>query len=121
MIGIPNKIVILNAVEFPFQFFDLGVVGVHLLTSAGPVLVDLVDDQGRITEHHEAFYAKFSGDTEAVESCLIFGGIIGGQKMDSKNIAELIPRGGNKQHACTDAINVERAIEVHLPMLRAIG
>jgi hypothetical protein len=56
-----------------------------------------------------------------VESCLVFGGVIGDQKMDSESIVELIPGGGNKQHACTGAINVERAVKIHLPMLRAIS
>jgi hypothetical protein len=41
--------------------------------------------------------------------------------MDLENIAELIPRGGNKQHACASTMNVEPTIEVHLLVLRAIG
>jgi hypothetical protein len=41
--------------------------------------------------------------------------------MDSENIVELVLRGGTKQHACTDTVNFERAIKVHLPMLRVIS
>ena len=41
--------------------------------------------------------------------------------MDPENIAKLIPRGGNKQHASASAFDVECVIEVHLPILRAVG
>ena len=44
---------ILDAIEFSFQFSDLNVLSVHILASAGPVLVDLVDDQGKIAEHYD--------------------------------------------------------------------
>jgi hypothetical protein len=84
LISIPNDVMIFVAIEFPFQFSDLGAVSVHLLIGAGLVLVDLVDHQGRISKHYEAFYTKFSSDTEAMECCLLFGGVIGGQKWIQK-------------------------------------
>ena len=67
MIGVPNGMMILDAVKFPFQFSDLSAICVQLLASAGPVLVDLVDDPDRINEHHEELDTKFNGDTEVVK------------------------------------------------------
>jgi len=69
---------ILDVVEFAFQFPNLSAVSVHLLAGARLVLVNLVDDQGGFVENHEAFYAKFNGDTKAMKACFIFGGIVGG-------------------------------------------
>jgi hypothetical protein len=69
---------ILNAIEFSFQFSDLSIVSIHLFIGAGPVLVDLVDDQGEITENHEASYAKFSSDTKTMKAHFVFGGVVGG-------------------------------------------
>jgi hypothetical protein len=34
----------LDAIEFSFQFSDLGIVSVHVLAGAGPVLVDMFVD-----------------------------------------------------------------------------
>jgi hypothetical protein len=59
---------ILDAIEFVLQFFDLGALSVQLLAGAGLVLVNLVDDQGRIIKNHEAFYAKFDDDTKIMKA-----------------------------------------------------
>jgi hypothetical protein len=56
----------LEAIEFVLQLSDLCALSIHPLTSIVPVLVHLVYDKSRITEHHEPFYAKLNGDTEAV-------------------------------------------------------
>ena len=50
----------------------------HLLTGAGPVFVELVDDQCRVPIYHEAFDAELNGYTESVETCFIVGGVVGG-------------------------------------------
>ena len=75
---ISYHVVVLDTVELSFEFPDLGAVCVHLLTGAGPVFVELVDDQLGIPVYHEAFDAELDGYTESVETCFIFGGVIGG-------------------------------------------
>ena len=68
----------LNAVELSFKLPDFSTVSIHLLAGAGPVLVDLVDDQRRVLVNHEAFNAELDGNMEAMERCLVFGDVVGG-------------------------------------------
>ena len=82
--------VVLDTVEHSFEFPNLGAVCVHLLTGAGPIFVDLVDDQRGVSVYHEAFDAELDGYTETVETCFIFGGVVGGWKMYSENVSELV-------------------------------
>ena len=112
---------VIDTIELPFKFSDLCTVSIHLLAGAGPVLVELVDDQGGIAAYHEALDAELNGYAEAMETCLIFDCIIGGQKMNSEYISELVLGGSNEQYTCPGTFNVESAIEVDLPMLRAVG
>ena len=90
LILISYHVVVLDTIELPFKFPYFGAVGVHLLTGTGLVFVELVDDQRGISVYHEAFDAELNGYTESVETCFIFGGIIGGWKMNSENILELV-------------------------------
>ena len=62
----------------------------HLLTGAGPVFVELVDDQCRVPIYHEAFDAELDGYTKSVETCFILRGVVGGWKMNSENVSELV-------------------------------
>ena len=61
-----------------------------LLTGTGPFFVELVDDQHRVSVYHEAFDTELDGYTESMETCFIFGGVVGGWKMNSENISELV-------------------------------
>ena len=81
---------VLNAVEFSFQLPDFSAVSVHLLTGTGPIFIELVDDQRGVFVYHEAFDAELDGYTESMETRFIFGGIVGGWKMNSENISELV-------------------------------
>ena len=71
-------VVVLNTVELFFEFPDLGTVCVYLLTRTGPIFIDLVDDQCRVSVYHEAFDAKLDGYTKSVETCFILRGVVGG-------------------------------------------
>ena len=82
--------VVLDTVELPFEFPDLGAVRVHLLTRTGPIFVDLVGDLRKVSVYHEAFDIELDGYTESVETCFIFDDIVGGLKMYSENISELV-------------------------------
>ena len=90
LILIAYHMVVLDTIEFPFKLPHFGAVCIHLLTGAGLVFVELVDDQRGVPVHHEAFDTKLNGYTESVETCFVFGGVVGGQKMYSKNVSELI-------------------------------
>ena len=70
--------VVLDTIELPFEFPDFGAVCVHLLTGIGPVFVELVDDQHGVPIHHEVLDAELDGYTETVETCFIFGSVVGG-------------------------------------------
>ena len=83
-------VVVLDTIKLSFEFPDLGTVCIHLLTGAGLVFVELVDDQRGVFVYHVAFHTKVDGYTESVETCFIFGGVVGGRKMYAENISELI-------------------------------
>ena len=112
-------VVVLDAIEFSFKLPDFSAICIHLLTGAGPVFVELVDDQRGVPVYHEAFDAELNGYTEPMETCFIFNGVVGGPKMYSKNVLELILGRRNEQNASTSTIDVEGTVEVHHPVLRA--
>ena len=56
---------------------------------------------------------------ESVETCFIFGGIVGGQKVYPENILELILGQRDEQNAHTSTVDVESTIKVHHPVLGA--
>ena len=88
--------VVLDNVEFPFEFPDFDAICVHLLTGAGLVFVKLVDDQRGVPVYHEAFDAELNGYTESVETCFIFGGVVGGHEVYPEDISKLILGRSNK-------------------------
>ena len=78
LILISYHVVVLDTVEFPFKLPDFSAVCVHLLTGTGPIFVDLVDDQCRVSIYHETFDTELDGYTESMETCFIFRGVVGG-------------------------------------------
>ena len=78
LILISYHVVVLDTIQLSFEFPDLSAVCVHLLTRTGLVFVELVDDQRGVSVYHEAFEAELNGYTESVETCFIFGGVVGG-------------------------------------------
>ena len=81
LILVAYRVVVLDAVEFPFKLPDFGAICIHLLTGAKPVFIELVDDQRGVPVYHDAFNAELNGYTESMETCFIFGGVVGGRKM----------------------------------------
>jgi hypothetical protein len=77
LILVSYHVVVLDTVKLSFEFPDLGVVCVHLLTGTGPIFVDLVDDQRRVSVYHEAFDAELDGYAKSVETCFILRGVVG--------------------------------------------
>ena len=119
LILVTYHVVVLDAVEFSFKFPGFGAICIHLLAGARPVFVKLVDDQRGVPVYHEAFDAELNGYTESVETCFIFGGVVGGQKVYPENISELILGRCNEQNARTSTIDVEGVVKVHHPVLGA--
>ena len=78
--------VVFNTVEFSLQLFDFRAVSIHLITSARPIFVDLINDQCGVTIYQEALNAKFDGNTETMETSFILGDVIGGWKMNLEDI-----------------------------------
>jgi hypothetical protein len=58
--------VVLDTVEFAFEFPYLGAISIYHLVGAIPIFVDLVDYKHGVTIHHEAFNAELYGYTETV-------------------------------------------------------
>ena len=82
--------VLLDTVELPFKLPDFGTVCIHLFTRVGPIFIELVDDQCGVPVYHEAFDAELNGYTKSVETCFIFRGVVGGWKMNSEDVSELV-------------------------------
>ena len=119
LILVTYHMVVLNTIEFSFKLPDFNIVCIHLLTGAGLVFVELVDDQRGVPVYHKVFDTELNGYTESVETCFVFGGVVGCRKMYLENISKLILGRRNEQNAGTSTINVKGAIEVHHPVLRA--
>ena len=66
LILVSYHMVVLDTVELSFEFPNLDAVCVHLLTGIGPIFVDLVDDQRRVSVYHEAFDTELNGYTESL-------------------------------------------------------
>ena len=77
MILISYHVVVLDTVELPFEFPNLGAIRVHVLTRTGPIFVDLVDDQRGIFIYHETFDAKLNSYSKSMETCFIVRGVVG--------------------------------------------
>ena len=56
---------------------------------------------------------------ESEETCFIFGGVVGGRKVYSENVSELILGRRNEHDAHTSTVDVEGAVEVHHLVLGA--
>ena len=81
--------VVLDTVEL-LEFPNFGAIYVHVLTRTGPIFVELVDDQRRVSIYHEAFDAELDGYMKSVETCFIFRGVVGGWKMNLEDVSELV-------------------------------
>ena len=112
-------VVILDTVEFPFKLPNFGAIWIHLLAGARLVFIELVYDQRGVPVYNDAFNAKLNGYTESMETCFIFSGVIGGQKMYLENISELILGRCDEQNVRTSTVEVESTVKVHHPVLRA--
>jgi hypothetical protein len=107
----------LQAIKFVLQLSDLRAISIHQFTGTVPVLVHLVYDKSRITEHHEPFYAELNGDEKAVQSYLILSGVIGVLEVDLEDIAQPVPRWRDEIHPCPGTVDIKGAIKIHLPVL----
>ena len=87
---ISYHVVVLDTVELSLEFPDFDAICVHLLTRAGPIFVELVDNQRGVSVYHEAFDAELDGYTESVETCFILHDVVGGWKMNLENVTELV-------------------------------
>ena len=86
LILVAYHVVVLDVIEFSFKLLDFGTICIHLLAGARPVFVKLVDDQRGVFVYHEAFDAELDGYTESVETCFVFGGVVGGWKMNLEDV-----------------------------------
>ena len=111
--------VVLDTIELPFEFPNFNAIYVHLLTGARPVFVELVDDQRRVPIYLEVFDTELNGYMESMETRFIFCCVVGGWKMYSENISEIILGRRNEQNAGTSTVDVEGTLEVHHLVLEA--
>ena len=54
-----------------------------------------------------------------METCFVFHGVVGGQKMYAKNISEFVLYRRDEQNAYTSTIDVKGSVEVHHLVLQA--
>ena len=56
-----------------------------------------------------------------METCFVFRGVVGGQKVYPEDVAKLVFGRRNEQNAHTRTIDVKSAVKVHHPVLGASG
>ena len=66
------------------------------------------------------FNAEFDSYTETMKCCLVFSGIIRCSEVYVENIAKLIPQWQDEIYTYPSAIEVDRPIKVHGPLLRVV-
>jgi hypothetical protein len=59
------------------------------------------------------FYAKLNRNLHAMEAGLIFCRVVRCREINSEDVAELFVGWWDKEHACSYAIDVQGAIEIH--------
>jgi hypothetical protein len=62
------------------------------------------------------FYTKLNRNLHVVEAGLVFCRVVRCREINSEDIAELFVGWSDKEHACSCAIDVQGAIEIHLPV-----
>ena len=118
LILISYHVVVLDTIELPFKLPDFGAISVHLIVGTRPIFVKLVDDQRGVPVYHKAFDAELNSYTESMETCFVFGVVVGGRKVYLEDISELILSRHDEQNAHSSIIDVEGAVEVHHLVLR---
>ena len=113
--------VVFNTVELALQLSDFRAVSIHLVSGIRPIFVDLINDKCGVIVYQEAFNTKFDNNAETMETGFVLGGIIGGWKMNSEDMSEVIPGWRDKKDTCTSTVKVEGAVEVHDLVLGSIG
>ena len=83
--------VVFNTVEFALQLSNFRAVSIHLVIGTRPIFVDLINDLCGVTVYQEAFNTKFDDNMETMETSFVLDGVIGGWKMNSEDILEVIP------------------------------
>ena len=83
--------VVFNTVEFALQLSDFRAVSIYLVIGTRPIFVDLINDLCGVTVYQEAFNTKFDDNMETMETSFVLDGVIGGWKMNSEDISEVIP------------------------------
>jgi len=97
LVLISNDVVVFNTVELALQLSDFQAVSIHLVTSTRPIFVDLINDKRGVAIYQEVFNTKFDSNAETMETSFILDGIIGGRKLNSKDISKAILRWRNKK------------------------
>ena len=106
MIVSPDHMEVFDSVELVFKFPYRRTVSIHLLIGAGPIFVELVDDECGVTVHHEAFNAKIEGYMEKVQCRLVLHDIVGCLEVDPMDIAKLVPRWRYEVYTCPSAVEI---------------
>ena len=75
---VPKDMVEFLAEEVGLELMYLLAVGIHVLLSAVPILVDLLDDDFGVAVGEEPLDAKGGCDPETVDKSLVFGCVVGG-------------------------------------------
>ena len=83
--------VVFNTIELALQLSNFRAVSIHLVTGTGPIFVDLINDKCRVAVYQDAFNTKFDNNMETMETSFILSSVIGGWKMNSEDISEVIP------------------------------
>ena len=66
-----------QAVEVGFELAYLLAVGIHLLLSAVPILIDLLDDDFGVAVGEEPLDAEGGRNPETMDNSLVLGRIVG--------------------------------------------
>ena len=83
---------VLDAVELAFQLSDRFAVCIHLFAGRVLVLVELIDDQSRVSVDIETFNTELDRNAQTMYACFVFSCIIRCWEMNPEDVPELLLR-----------------------------
>jgi hypothetical protein len=120
---VTGDVVELLTLEVILELAHLSAVGVHCLLLDIACLVDLIDDDLGVVVRNKSLDSKGNGDAQPMDQGLILRAVVGRFVVDLQDVFQVIALGGDEEDACacSCAFEVQRTVEVHLPVLRLLN
>jgi hypothetical protein len=81
----------------------------------------LIDDVLGVTAGEQPLDSQGNSDARSVDQGLVLGAIVGRFVVDLQDVLQMVALGRDEDYACACSFKVQRAIKVHIPVLRLLS